>query len=152
MEKLGNLKFDLRDLLGGLLLLAIGVWFFVRALNLSVGTATAMGPGYYPLLASGSLILLSLVIVGSSFFKPANLPSPQFRPLFSICAAILTFALTMDYLGLMPAIFATVLVAAIADKRSRPIPAVILGLLLCAGAYLVFIKLLGMPMRPFKGF
>ncbi|MFN3853346.1 MAG: tripartite tricarboxylate transporter TctB family protein [Phreatobacter sp.] len=134
------------------MLLAIGVWFFVRALNLSVGTATAMGPGYYPLLASGALILLSLFVIGSAFFRPANLPKAPLRPLVSVCAAILTFALTMDFFGLMPAIFATVLVAATADRRSRPVPAIILALLLCAGAYLVFIQLLGMPMRPFKGF
>ncbi len=152
VEKIGNLKFDLRDLLGGLLLLAVGVWFFVRALRLSIGSATAMGPGYYPVLASGSLILLSLIIIGLSFFRPATLPQAQWRPLVSICAAILTFALTMDYFGLMPAIFCTVLVAALADKRSRPLSAVILGLLLCVGAYIIFIKLLGMPMRPFKGF
>lgn len=148
----GNLKFDLRDLLGGLMLLALGLWFFVRALNLSIGTATAMGPGYYPLLASGSLILLSLIVVGTAFFRPANAPNAPLRPLISISAAILTFALAMDYLGLMPAIFLTVLVAAVADRRSRPVPAVILGLALCAGAYLIFIQLLGMPMRPFKGF
>lgn len=148
----GKISFDLRDLLGGLLLLSLGLWFFVRALGLTVGTATAMGPGYYPLLASGSLILLSLIIIGSAFFRPAALPQANLRPLVSICASILTFALAMDHFGLMPAIFCTILVAATPDRRSRPVPALILALLVCAGAYLIFIQLLGMPMRPFKGF
>ncbi|MDP3548100.1 tripartite tricarboxylate transporter TctB family protein [Phreatobacter sp. HK31-P] len=144
------LRIDLRDLIGGALLFALGVWFLVRSLQLQVGTSTAMGPGYYPMLASGAMIGLSLIIVVSSLVRPGDAPEVSWRPLLSVGASILTFAIVMDFLGLMPAIFATVAIASLADRRSRPVPTLLLAAGLCVGAYVLFIKLLGMPMQPLK--
>ncbi len=144
------LRIDLRDLIGGALLFGLGVWFLVRSLQMNVGTSTAMGPGYYPMLASGAMIGLSLIIGISSFFRPGDVPEVSWRPLVSVGAAILSFAIVMDFLGLMPAIFSTVVIASLADRRSRILPTLLLAAGLCLAAYILFITLLGMPMQPIK--
>lgn len=144
------LRIDLRDLIGGALLLSLGVWFMVRSLQMNVGTSTAMGPGYYPMLASGVMIGLALLIALSSIFRPGDAPDVSWRPLVSVSASIFSFAVVMDFLGLMPAIFSTVVIAALADRRSRVLPTLLLAAGLCVAAYILFITLLGMPMQPFK--
>ncbi len=144
------LRIDLRDLIGGGLLFALGAWFLFRALQLNVGTSTTMGPGYYPMLAAGTLIALSVIIALSSLFRPGDIPEVSWRPLVSVCASILSFAIVMDFLGLMPAIVSTVVIAALADRRSRVLPTLLLAAGLCVVAYVLFISLLGMPMQPVK--
>jgi hypothetical protein len=149
-EDLHVLRIDLRDLIGGGLLFTLGAWFLFRSLQMHVGTSTAMGPGYYPMLAAGALIALSLIIAGSSLFRPGDIPEVSWRPLVSVCASILSFGIVMDFLGLMPAIVSTVVIASLADRRSRILPTLLLAAGLCVAAYVLFISLLGMPMQPIK--
>ena len=61
-----KLSIDWTDALAGLLFIAFGLLFGVQALGLELGTAFRMGPGYFPLVLSGILILLGLAIVASA--------------------------------------------------------------------------------------
>ena len=146
------LRIEWRDFIGGVLLLAFGLYFVATALGMSVGTASRMGPGYFPLLAGGILLVLAMVIIGQALVRAGPLPRPEWRPFFSVCAAIVVFAIAMDYLGLLPAIFAGVIAASIADPRSRPLQTLLLAAGLCAGAWLVFIYALRLPMQAQKVF
>ncbi|MDD2867015.1 tripartite tricarboxylate transporter TctB family protein [Neomegalonema sp.] len=62
-----SLKFDLTDLLAGLMFVAFGLIFGLTSwFDLDLGTARRMGPGYFPLLLSGVLLLLGLIIILAS--------------------------------------------------------------------------------------
>ena len=51
----------------GALLALTGVFFLVQALNLEIGTAFRMGPGYFPIVLAGLLALLGVIITVQSF-------------------------------------------------------------------------------------
>ena len=61
-----NLTFDRTNALCGALFVATGLFFFVQSLGLEIGTAFKMGPGYFPLVLSGILVLLGLIIAASA--------------------------------------------------------------------------------------
>lgn len=143
------IRIDWKELIGGFVLLGVGIWFLVRALRLDVGTATAMGPGYYPMLASGAVIFLSIALLIPAFLRDGDGLRISWRPFIGVVASILTFAVVMSYFGLLPAVFLGILVGAAADTRSKPMPAALLALGVSAVVYLIFIYALGLPMRAF---
>ena len=71
---------NLRDVAAGILFVAIGGWFVVSALELELGTALRMGPGYFPLVLAGLLILLgALVVIRGIRDRPAHIGSVAWR-------------------------------------------------------------------------
>lgn len=62
-----SLKFDLTDLLAGLMFIGFGLIFGLTSwFDLDLGTARRMGPGYFPLLLAGVLVFLGLLIIAVS--------------------------------------------------------------------------------------
>jgi hypothetical protein len=55
----------LRDALAGAIFIALGLIFVFGAMDLERGTAFRMGPGYFPLVLAGLLILIGAAV--SSF-------------------------------------------------------------------------------------
>lgn len=139
-----------RDLLGGLALMAIGAFFSVNAFQMGVGTTRNMGAGYFPLLGGVFTMIVSLFIVAGSLARAGSVDRPSWRPFLAIAASIAAFIFVMPVGGLLPAVFASVLIAAIADSRSRPLGTLLLAAGLCVGAWLVFIVGLGLPIRLYR--
>lgn len=139
-----------RDLVGGLVLLAIGAYFSVEAVRLGIGTTRRMGAGYFPLLGGLFTMLTAVFVTAMAFVRSGAIERPSWRPFLTILASIAVFILVMPRAGLIPAIVATVLVAACADRMSRPIPALLLAVGLSLGAWLIFILGLGLPIRPYR--
>lgn len=138
-------KYDRRDLLAGLLLLVIGGAFLAGSLGMRIGTARSMGAGYFPLIVSCITVILGLVIGGLALRRVGDVERPSLRPFFAVTASVGTFAVALGPFGLLPAIMATVLVAALADRRSRPLGALLLATGLAVAGWLIFIVGLGMP-------
>ena len=53
-----------RDVVGGLLVMAIGAGFLLAGQELEFGTSFRMGPGYFPTLLSLLMIALGAVLTG----------------------------------------------------------------------------------------
>src|SRR5688500_2222987 len=109
---------SIRDVLAGLIFAGFGLAFAVGATSYSIGNATRMGPGLYPLLVGGLLVVLGGVIA----VKPAldgetgPLTAPGWRGLALVIGAFIVFGLTVRGLGLMPSLFVTALLAALASR------------------------------------
>lgn len=56
-----------KEFLSGLLFLIIGGFFKIQSQSYEFGTASFMGPGYYPNLLSNILIIIALLIIAKSF-------------------------------------------------------------------------------------
>jgi hypothetical protein len=140
------LRSDWRNILGGLALLAIGGFFMSGALEMPIGTARRMGPGYFPMLLAAIIMALGLVILVPAFLRRGQLQRPAWRPFAAVLASIAAFAVTMRPFGLIPAVIVTVLVSAVADRSSRPFAAVILATGLALASWLLFVVALGLPM------
>ena len=137
-----------RDALAGLMFIAFSAWGFAVCADLEAGTASEMGPGYFPRLVSGIVLLLGVAIVINAVREAVPLPvaAGRWRPSVCVSLACLVFAALLEPAGVVAAIAATVLVGALAGERPRApaLLALIAGLALATVA--LFIWGLGIPM------
>jgi hypothetical protein len=75
--------------------------------------------------------------------------SMRIRPLFFISAAVILFALLIERFGLVPAIIVAAGVSALSDRETRPWEAVALAACMAFAIWLIFIRLLGLPIPAF---
>jgi hypothetical protein len=134
----------------GALFVVIGLIFAWQSFNLELGSAFRMGPGYFPLVLAGVLILLGLVIIASALRMEGEAIGPiAWRGMVFILFAPILFGLTLRGLGFVPAIFITSLVACFASSRMTPLVAVIVSACLTIFTALVFVQGLELPFRLF---
>jgi hypothetical protein len=148
---MNNLRINWTDALAGLLFILFGLLFGVQSLGLEIGTAFRMGPGYFPLVLSGLLLLLGGLIVASAIRDPGGekMGLMAWRGVLFILPAPILFGLTVRGLGFVPAVFLTTLVAALATQKMRLPWAILLAAGVTFFATLVFSFGLGLPFRRF---
>jgi hypothetical protein len=143
---------DYSDILGGLLLVAIGLFAAMYASSrYEIGQITEMGPGMFPTTIGYTLAGLGVLIAIPAFFRAGTLPVPDWRPLFAILGGVLVFALTVDHVGMVPALLLLIGAAVAAnDRMMKPLPALVLAVVIITGAVLLFRVGLGIPLPLFK--
>ena len=60
---------SLKDLLAGLIFIGFGLAFGYATLGYQIGTALRMGPGYFPLVLAGIMVLLGVVIFAYFYWR-----------------------------------------------------------------------------------
>lgn len=143
-------KPDYRDIIAGLCLGAIGVLVLSMAIGYGIGTFSRMGAGFFPMLLGAAAILLAATLVSSALRRSAEVPRPSWRPLVGVAAAIAVFALSVEALGLLPAVAFTAAIAAASDRDTRLLQALVLVALLAVGSWLIFIAGLGLTIPAFR--
>lgn len=138
---------SLRDIVAGAIFVAFGVAFAVTAWRYDLGTMLRMGPGYFPLLLGVVLAALGLAIAVQGAMKAdvAELGPIPWRGIVLISAAILFFGFTVRRLGLAPALFVTVLLAAFSSSRVNALEALAMAVGLTIFCLVIFVWMLGMP-------
>lgn len=119
-------------------------WF-----GLPIGTALNMGPGYFPGVLSGILIVLGLAIAGRSFVdRKDRLPFGlvPWRAVALLSLSTIIFAAFVEKLGLMPGIFITALLASLASPQVRVLNAVISSACIALFCTAVFAYGIGLPL------
>ncbi len=142
---------DTTDITTGALLMAAAAFFGWQTAGLNIGTAFRMGPGYFPMILSGLLFLLGLIILLKALKGPAGEPLGAIacRGMLFILPAPIFFGLTVRGLGFVPSLFITSLIAAMASARMKPLPALLLAVVVTIFSTLVFSYALGLPFRRF---
>jgi hypothetical protein len=140
-----------KDFWTGMIYLAVGAGVIFIARNYSVGTASRMGPGYFPLALAGLLIVFGLAAVVRSFIVPGEpIGAFAWKPMVLVLGATALFGALISTLGLVIALLALVLVSAAASEKFRFDWRAVLGLVaLIIFCSLVFVKGLGVPMPLF---
>ena len=104
-----------RDVIGGLVVIAIGAGFFLFGQELEMGTSFRMGPGYFPTILSILMIGLGAVIAVQALRAPTTEHSfgqVPWRGLLLLIGAVLFFGFVVRGLGLAPAVLIVVLATA----------------------------------------
>jgi hypothetical protein len=128
-----------QDIWGGALVIAFGLYVAAYAyLNLNLGTLRRMGAGAFPFGVGIILVVLGVLIVLPALVKPGPKIELSIRTPIIILAAVCAFAIVMPILGIFPAIFVTVFISALADKRLTPGLSALITVGLCAAVWLVF--------------
>lgn len=142
-------SFDPTDAAAGVLFILFGLFFGLQSLGMELGTAFRMGPGYFPLVLSGILILFGLAVIASAVRTEGGEAMGTFawRGLLFILPAPVFFGLTVRGLGFIPAVFLTTLIAGLASFRMKPLHALGLAVAVTVFSTLVFSYALGLPFR-----
>lgn len=144
-------RIDLGDVVGGLLLVAFGLWFALYALeHYAYGTARRMGPGYFPAWVGFLVAGLGSVIALFGLLRTGDPVFVRLRPLLAVIAATSIFALSVERFGVVPAVVALVFTAALGESPYRLLRTTLLSLGLAVVAVVLFGWGLGIPFQPFR--
>lgn len=141
-----------KDFWSGLFFIAVALAFIGLSRQYRWGDMHRMGPGLFPTLVGVLLAGLGLLIALRSFAIDGP-PVPRFhaRPILVSLVAMIAFGTALAYFGLVAAVAALVLIAALASSESRPLETVALVAALIAFSVGVFVWLLGLPIPLWPG-
>jgi Tripartite tricarboxylate transporter TctB family len=131
-----------KDLVGGLLMIALGIFAMVQGSTYTIGSFRRMGPGFFPVALGAILALVGLAIVAAAWFsatdrEEARLP-PEWRGWLCIVASLVAFVVLGRYGGLLPASFAVVFISALGDRQNGWKSALLLSSAILVVAVVVF--------------
>ncbi len=131
-----------REVLGGALMLAIGLGAIWQGAHYPLGTLSRMGPGYFPVALGVILAVVGVVIAISGHLAAPSAAAPKLPPEWRawglIAASIVLFVVLGKWGGLLPATAAIVFVSALADRDNGWRSALLLALVMCLAAVVVF--------------
>jgi len=111
-----------------------------------MGTATNMGPAYFPTVLGGLMAVLGGIMFLQSFMVIGEKVARHvLRPLFFIILSLLFFGYLLKPIGLVLALAFLLGVSAFAGHESKPGEMLILSIGLILFSVLVFVKGLGLP-------
>jgi Tripartite tricarboxylate transporter TctB family len=140
-----------RDFWTGVIYVAVGAGAVVIARDYGLGTAFRMGPGYFPTILGGLLVLIGLLSLGRAALRSGEpLPPARIKGLLAVTIATLGFGALLRGAGLVVALPVLVVVSAAASARFRWGPALALAAGLTLFCAAVFLKGLGVPI-PLRG-
>jgi hypothetical protein len=135
-----------KDFWGGLMLIAIGTLAVVLAREYPYGTALRMGPGYFPTLLGGIVVLFGLYLAVLGLRKGEAIEGNwSFRALVIIPLSLVLFGVLMDRAGFIPALAVLIFGSAAASTEFRFVEVALLTVVLTAFSVAVFIFGLGLP-------
>jgi hypothetical protein len=104
-----------------------------------------MGPGGFPAILGGILFLLGAIILVPALRREGEIPVFAIRPAIAVLGAGFVFAFTLEWIGLVPATFVLVILAAAGDTKLNIRAKLILAAILCIMAFLIFKAGLSLP-------
>jgi hypothetical protein len=145
-----------KDVVGGLLVSALGIAVAIHSISFQIGDLSRMGPGYFP-FALGVVLTLVGIAIGAKGFRStpqqtkAELSQPpEWKAWFLISLSIVTFVVLAKYLGLVAATFSIVFVSALGDRTNSWRGAALLGVAMVVVSVVVFWWALQMNLPLFK--
>lgn len=151
-------RVSLRPIVGYILVCAAAAYFLWAGRNLSFGRVANIGPGFFPttvaiamlgMAAFGLLTEIVKIARGAGERASEQLPF-DWSSLAVISAAILVFAYTVRSVGLVPAVIATFVIAALADRRTPMRMILVLAAGLAFLAWAIFIAGLSVSIPAFR--
>jgi|SRR6476469_4809531 hypothetical protein len=140
-ELMNNKRF-----LAGLMFLAIGAVAIWMAQDYPIGSALRMGPGYFPIVLSGIMILFGIyeLVLGIMKSDPVK-GNWSIRALIVLPLAAVLFGILMEHGGFIPALVVLVFASAAASNEFKFMEVLISAVVLTIGSVGLFIYGLGLP-------
>ncbi len=140
-----------RDLIAGLIFIAIGTGFAIEATNYDMGRAIRMGPGFIPMTIAVLLAVLGAMVAVSGLRKNERVePSPiPWKGMALVTLALVIFGEFGATLGLVPVVFIGTTIVALASARNTILSALAIAVCMSALCWLVFKIGLGITLPTF---
>ena len=138
-----------KDLLAGLMFIAIGVTFWIGAGNYQMGTAARMGPGWFPSVLGAMMTFLGVLIAGIGLKNQAQFAATDgigwtWKPVIILTIAVVLFGAVLQPLGMVLAIILLTFISGIAahDRHYKSLALItVVMCLLCAAVFVWGLKL-----------
>lgn len=135
-----------RDFLAGLLFIVLGGLAVALARDYPIGSTMRMGPGYFPTVLGGILLLFGAYVLLRGVRSGERVKGEWgYRPLALIALSIVLFGFLLDRVGMVPAIVVTLFVAAAAGREFRVKEVLLLAVAMTAFSVAVFSYGLKLP-------
>jgi hypothetical protein len=135
-----------KDLLAGAMLIATGAATMIIARNYAFGTTLRMGPGYFPTVLGGILILFGLYLVVSGLRSNDQIQgSWPLRAMIVLPLAFVLFGVLMTHAGFLPALLVLIFGSALAGPQFRLVEVLLLSAALSVVSVALFVWGLGLP-------
>ena len=143
-----------KEFLSGIHFIGIGALGIFMAQDYPFGTALRMGPGYFPIVLSGIIILMGIYCLIQGLLKPEKLIGSNWslRALIILPLAMVLFGVLMEHAGFIPALIVLVFVSAAASREFKFWEVAAMAILLTIGSWALFIWGLGLPYPLLVGF
>jgi hypothetical protein len=135
-----------KDFLSGVHFIGIGALGIFLAQDYPMGTALRMGPGYFPIVLSGILILMGVYCLIQGLLHPEPMPHNwSMRALIILPIAMVLFGILMEHAGFIPALVVLVFVSAASSHEFKFLEVLYMAIGLTVGSWALFIWGLGLP-------
>jgi hypothetical protein len=140
-----------QDFWAGTIFACIGLIALGQERHYPIGTLTAMGPGYFPLMLSTLLTVLGLVCMAKGLLQTGASVEGRWplAPLIVLVIGIALFAYLIEATGMLAAVFMLALLIGYGEIRRHPVQVVGSAVILSIAATLIFVQFLGMPIRAY---
>jgi hypothetical protein len=137
---------DNKGFWSGLMLMGAGAAALIIGLEYRLGSALRMGPGYFPSVLGGILILLGFIVLAKGLKSGDRIEGRwSLRALILLPMSLVLFGLLMEYAGFVPALLVLIVGSGAAGEDFKVGETLILAIVLTLCAVAVFIWGLGLP-------
>jgi len=142
-----------KDLWAGLMYIgtgALGMWI---ARDYPFGSALRMGPGYFPSVLGGIMVVMGVYVIALGLRKDHEkiIGNWSTRALIVLPLSMVAFGILMEEAGFIPAMAALIPISAAAGRDFKWLEVVALTIGLTIVCWFGFIYLLGLPYPVIKG-
>ncbi len=142
-----------KDFWAGVMLIAVGIAAVLISRDYPFGTASRMGPGYFPSVLGGILALFGLLLLARGLRGGEKVAGGwSLRALIILPASFVLFGALMDRAGFVPALSVVIFGSALAGSEFRFGEVALLTLVLTALCVAIFSFGLQMPYPLIVGF
>jgi hypothetical protein len=139
-----------KDFLAGLLFALIGGGAVLVARGYPFGTTMRMGPGYFPTVLGGILVLFGAFLIWRGLRRPEPVAGGWgWRPLALVTLSMLLFGFIVTRLGLIPALLVMFFACALGGREFRWKEVLVLAVVMNVFAVALFVYFLKLPYRLF---
>ncbi|MBB3951691.1 tripartite tricarboxylate transporter TctB family protein [Aureimonas jatrophae] len=141
-----------RNVVAGLIFVAIAAAFGWEASHYDMGRAIRMGPGFIPMTLAILLAILGLLVLMAGLRAPDHAESSgpvAWKGVVLVCAALLVFGRFGGQLGLVPTVLVCTFAVAMASVRNTLLSAAAIAVVMALLCWLIFKVGLGITLPTF---
>jgi len=142
-----------KDLLAGLMFIAIGAIFWSGASNYQMGTAARMGPGWFPSVLGAIMTCLGVLIAGIGLKNQAAWAKTgigwTWKPVIILTVAVVLFGFALPTLGMVVAIILLTVLSGVAAHDREYKSLAMITVIMCIFCAAVFVWGLKLQMKLF---
>ncbi len=139
-----------KDFWSGVLFILLGIFFIVFAQRHEIGTASRMGPAYFPTLLGAAMAFIGAIIGIRGIARAPETPDEgrvekfHWFVLFMILGSVVVFSLLLTTFGLMISLAAMIAISMLASRTINWKETILMIVVLDAASYIIFVLGIGM--------